>query len=57
MCRLISFDWPAYSLPDVGVAVSHCGIAEIRFYAESWVDVVKGGGEMVLFDYPKRIDD
>jgi phosphohistidine phosphatase len=37
--------------------VPTCGIAEIRFYAESWADVVKGGGEMVLFDYPKRIDD
>jgi phosphohistidine phosphatase len=34
-----------------------CGVAEIRFYAESWADVVRGGGELVDFDYPKRVDD
>lgn len=37
--------------------VPTCGVAEIRFYSNSWSDVVKGGGELADFDYPKRTDD
>ena len=37
--------------------VPTCGIAEIRFVADSWNDVVSGGGRLVDFDYPKRVED
>jgi len=37
--------------------VPTCGIAELRFDIETWSEVVAGIGEMVLFDYPKRVDD
>lgn len=37
--------------------VPTCGVAEIRFYVESWSDVVSGGGELADFDYPKRTND
>ena len=37
--------------------VPTCGIAEIKFDAESWEEVDEGLGAMQLFDYPKRVDD
>lgn len=37
--------------------VPTCGIVEMRFETESWSDVVSGGGELVDFDYPKRVED
>jgi phosphohistidine phosphatase len=37
--------------------VPTCGVAEIHFNADSWADVVGGGGELADFDYPKRIAD
>lgn len=37
--------------------VPTCGIAELRFVTDSWSEVVSGGGRLVDFDYPKRVDD
>jgi len=41
---------------DIG-NVPTCGIAEITFNTESWLDVNEGEGTLQLFDYPKRVDD
>ena len=32
-----------------------CGIVVIRFSVDRWRDVSDGAGEMLLFDYPKKI--
>ena len=37
--------------------VPTCGIAEIQFDVESWEEFDEAPGKMILFDYPKRVDD
>lgn len=34
-----------------------CGIAEINFQASSWKEVGAGKGELISFDYPKKIQE
>ncbi|KPJ90982.1 MAG: hypothetical protein AMS18_09660 [Gemmatimonas sp. SG8_17] len=37
--------------------VPTCGVAEIKFTATSWREIGEVGGQLVDFDYPKKIDD
>lgn len=34
-----------------------CGVAEIQFDVEFWTDVEGGTGKLILFDYPKRLEN
>lgn len=33
-----------------------CGVVSIRFPVDSWREVMPGSGELLYFDYPKRVE-